>query len=77
MIRYAILLIAAPVLAGCGDNSATTAGPADDDRSVSGDVLEGSISDEMLPLDELESSSPPANPGEAEDAAADDSDDSE
>jgi|SRR5690606_8333542 hypothetical protein len=45
------------LLASCGGNA-----PADDERSASGEVLEGTISDEMLPLDRLRSEPPPANP---------------
>ena len=41
------------LLAGCGGDA-----PADDGRAASGEVLEGSISDDMLPLDRLRSEPP-------------------
>ena len=69
MIRYAVLLIAAPLLAACGDDPAPVV-TEDSAAGASGDVLEGSISDEMLPLDRLESTSPPAGGGEGGDDAA-------
>ncbi|MDN3646197.1 hypothetical protein QWY75_08255 [Pontixanthobacter aestiaquae] len=68
MIRYAICLCALPLLSACGDDPAPVA--ADDDaRSAEGNVLEGSISDAMIPLDELQSTSPAVR----ETSAADDS----
>ncbi len=45
------------LLAGCGGDA-----PADDGRAASGEVLEGSISDDMLPLDRLRSEPPPEDP---------------
>ena len=58
-----ILALAAPaafLLAGCnGDAEA----PADTgEAEESGEVLEGSISDEMLPLDQVRSQAPQADP---------------
>lgn len=42
------------LLAACGGGSGE-----DDERTASGEVLEGSISDEMLPLDQVTSQPPP------------------
>lgn len=51
---------AAFLMAGCSDDPAPVAAPTgDDDRTASGDVQEGSISDAMLPLDQIQSQSPP------------------
>ena len=46
------------LLAGCGGDAAPS-GEADPDASAQGEILGGSISDEMLPTDRLESQSPP------------------
>lgn len=78
-MRYLAPFAPLALLAACGDE------PADDGdgRSASGEVLEGTISDAMLPLDQLQSEPPllqperaPAaggeaagEPGEAGDAA--------
>ncbi|WP_209346876.1 hypothetical protein [Pontixanthobacter sp. CEM42] len=59
MIRYAICLLVVPLLSACGDDPAPVT-TDDDARSAEGDVLEGSISDAMIPLDELQSTSPAA-----------------
>ncbi|KLE32354.1 hypothetical protein [Aurantiacibacter luteus] len=55
-------LFALLLLAGCGDDA-----PAvdEDGREASGEVLEGSISDAMLPLGEVRSQAPQAD-GEEE-----------
>lgn len=70
-LRFAMLALPALLLAGCGDSSAD-----DDERTASGEVLEGTISDGMLPLDTVTSQPPlvKAQPsagasGEAADAA--------
>lgn len=52
--RHAVILAAALALSACGDDPAPV-----EDGSVSGEVLEGSISDDMLPLDTIQSRSPP------------------
>ena len=48
----AIALVPA-LLAGCGDDPVSN-----DDRTASGQVLEGSISDAMIPLEQLKSQPP-------------------
>lgn len=43
------------LLAGCGDQTAT---PAEQGGAASGEVLPGSVSDAMIPLEQLESQAP-------------------
>ncbi len=53
--RLCLLIAPAALLASCGDKQA----PANDDgRSSSGEVLEGTISDAMLPVDTVRSQPP-------------------
>ena len=48
-------------LAACGEDAAEA--PAEgDERGARGEVLGGTISDDMIPLEELTSTSPPAEP---------------
>ncbi|MDG5749216.1 hypothetical protein P8Q88_13625 [Qipengyuania sp. XHP0207] len=59
MIRS--LTLAVPLafaLVACGDETAEPAGQGDD-RGARGEVLGGTISDDMIPLDQLQSQSPP------------------
>ncbi len=58
MTRLPLFLALAPLtlLAACGD------GPGDDAGVASGEVLEGTISDSMLPLDTVRSQPPLAEP---------------
>lgn len=57
MIRYAVSLCALATLAACGDAAPP---PAEKGATaIQGDVQKGSISDEMIALDELTSSAPP------------------
>ena len=76
MIRYLLPIAAMGLLAGCGDDPAPS--PDDDARTASGEILEGSISDEMLPLATLKSqpplveSSPGATGGDAAEDANED-----
>lgn len=56
-LRTASLASLALLVAACGDEPAEPAG-ADGERSAEGDVLGGTISDEMLPLDTVRSQSP-------------------
>ena len=62
-MRRAIAVLALPLaclaLAGC-DKDPEVAEDAAEEGNVSGEVLEGTISDDMLPLDELRSAAPPA-----------------
>jgi hypothetical protein len=59
MIRVAICLLAVPLLAACQDEPAPVI-VGEDSRDATGDVLGGSISDDMIPLDSLQSTSPAA-----------------
>lgn len=73
------LLPALALLAACGDQ---TPERADDAREAEGEVLGGTISDEMLPLDQLRSQSPtlrdaPSTPVEDGQADAGDSADAD
>ncbi len=63
MRRIAVPILACLVLAACGREEAPVQ-PVDDDRSAEGEVLEGTISDAMLPLDTIQSQSPPLESGE-------------
>ena len=55
--RPLLPLAIAALLAACGDEPA-----ADDGRAAQGEVLEGTISDAMLPLDTVRSQPPLAQP---------------
>lgn len=59
--------IAALLLAGCGGAEKGTEGER---KSAAGDVLGGSISDAMLPLDSVTSQSPPLRETPASDSPA-------
>ena len=84
MKRALLLATACLTLAGCGESSAPDTTP-DDDATARGEVLGGTISDGMLPLDTLQSQSPPleveGEPGapssgnEQEDAGSEDAQD--
>ena len=52
-LRFAMLALPALLLASCGDKQ-----DEEDDRKASGQVLEGTISDGMLPLDTVTSQPP-------------------
>ncbi|WP_340587272.1 hypothetical protein [Erythrobacter alti] len=56
----AIVLPTALLLAACGGEAATDT--KDGTREASGEVLKGSISDDMLPLDQVRSQAPLAEP---------------
>jgi hypothetical protein len=65
------LAFAAPLLlalSACGDEADVDV--ENDGREASGEVLEGSISDAMLPLDEVRSQAPLAEPEETAAAAS-------
>lgn len=55
--RLILALPALALLAACGGDA-----PADDGRAASGEVLEGTISDEMLPVDRVRSEPPLEDP---------------
>ncbi len=60
-------------LAACGDEADTDAAPVEQGGEIEGDVLGGTISDDMLPLEELTSQSPSAKKsGDASNGAPDD-----
>ena len=76
--RFATLVILPLLLAACGGGDAEPV--ADDGQGARGEVLGGTISDDMIPLDQLTSHSPPqaeaaggasADGGAGEDAAPD------
>lgn len=58
ILRSLPLAAVALALVACDADPAIEA-PADDDRTAEGEVLGGTISDEMLPLDTVRSQSPP------------------
>ena len=57
MNRFAFALPLALALVSCGERAEKAS--ADDKRGAEGDVLGGTISDAMLPLDTVTSQSPP------------------
>ena len=63
MNRLLIALPFALALASCGDKAEEA--PADDTRGAEGEVLGGTISDAMLPLDTVKSENPPLREGPA------------
>jgi len=66
----ALALPLALALASCGDDAAPEEqAPAQQGGEVAGDVLGGTISDDMLPLDALTSQSPPAERADADNGA--------
>lgn len=62
-----VLLALCLMLAACDNQSA---GPADEDVGASAEVLKGSVSDAMIPLEELDSQAPLA-PRTAQDVGED------
>lgn len=64
-IRLFLALAPLALVAACGKKA-----PENDARSASGTVLEGTISDAMLPVDTLQSQPPLAEPEAAEKLAA-------
>ena len=68
MMRYLPIPAALLLLSAC-NNEPETAPQDDDSGGARGEVLDGTISDDMLPLDTVTSQSPPENPvGEEGDA---------
>jgi hypothetical protein len=69
MTRLVLALAPLALLAGCNEK------PANDSRAASGEVLEGTISDAMLPIDRVRSEPPLEDPdafAEAQEKAAED-----
>lgn len=67
-MRIGILLGLALALAACGDKPAQRDGA--DNRAAEGEVLGGTISDDMLPLEQVQSQSPAMKVAPATDAGA-------
>lgn len=67
--KIALALPVLLVLSACEDEPEVSV--EDDGREASGQVLEGSISDEMIPLDEVRSQAPLAEADESEDGETD------
>ena len=65
----AATLLLAALLSGCGWFESDEP-VADDNRGAEGEVLGGSISDAMIPLDTVQSQSPPLREQPSEDGAA-------
>lgn len=63
MKRFALIALASCALAGCGGDTAP-AEQADSDATVRGEVLGGTITDDMLPLDTVTSQSPSQTRGD-------------
>ncbi|QYJ07870.1 hypothetical protein [Qipengyuania flava] len=68
------LLLGAVVLSACGSDTPSEETAAEADRNAQGEVLGGTISDDMIPLDRLRSQSPPVREAPARPAAAGGSD---
>lgn len=71
MHKLATLTLAVPLLllAACGDEGEVST--ENDGREASGEVLEGSISDAMLPTDQVRSQAPQRAPDPAAPASGD------
>ncbi len=76
MKRKFALTLALPLmlLSACEEEAAPDADSVETGGEVAGDVLEGTISDDMLPLEELTSASPPAERTDDEEGATGDDD---
>ncbi len=59
MIRFAVLALLASGLAACNGDAPSENTTGEARRGAKGEVLGGTISDDMLPLDTLRSRSPP------------------
>ena len=69
-LRTSATLLAFAALAACGEETKT--GP--ERRTAAGEVLGGSITDDMLPLDTVRSQSPPLREGASGEDGGDDRD---
>ena len=58
MIRYAALPVLCLAIAACGDEPAPAEPPQQENLDARAEVLGGTISDDMLPLDTLTSQAP-------------------
>jgi hypothetical protein len=67
--KIALALPVLLALSACEDEPEVSV--EDDGREASGQVLEGSISDEMIPLDQVRSQAPLAEADESEDGETD------
>ena len=71
MIRSALLLVAATAtLSGCGDDAPPAETEVEAERNAKGEVIGGTISDAMIPLDRLRSQSPPVREAPSQPSAA-------
>ena len=69
--RSLVLLVAGPlVLSACQDEAPLEENADEADRAAKGEVLGGTISDDMIPLDRLRSQSPPVADAPAASQAA-------
>ena len=59
-MKKLILIASVLLLAACGEEATEEPVATETGGEVAGDVLDSSISDDMLPLEELTSTSPPA-----------------
>ena len=57
-VRFTVAMALSLVLAGCG--SSDDVETAEEGANAQGEILGGTISDEMVPLEEVRSASPPA-----------------
>ena len=67
MTRSLTAFVLLASLAACGDDPVPEQ-QADDERSARGEVLGGTISDDMIPLDQRRSQSPPLRSDESGDS---------
>jgi hypothetical protein len=71
MIRSALSLAAATaILSGCGDDAPPAETEVEAERNAKGEVIGGTISDAMIPLDRLRSQSPPVREAPSQPSAA-------